>query len=230
RAHYEPALPRGGRAPALVHAAGGARTADSGYRRGACVPPEVPAARILPRRVHPADDGHPGRYRAGVDDDVPPTAGRAQLSAVARGHRAERVGVFAKPRDPLPRVGRHLAGDAPRHAERAWRSRVAPYGPVRGGVSRRRHALADVPPRHAADAAALHHGRRRRAPYRRAQDLRHDLRDYARGAGYVVGDDQSLPLPPGVLVLPGGQGVGGSGGLLRARRWAVADAVLAARA
>src|SRR4030095_774036 len=116
--------------------------------RGADLPSAVPIPRRLARHLHHADDGDAGRGGAGMDDDVPPAAGRAQLPAVAGRTAAVAVGLLAATRDPEPGPGRGVALDAARHADRAgWLGGAADRA-VRVGETGWRIGVAAASPSH----------------------------------------------------------------------------------
>ncbi len=79
--------------------------------------------------------------------------------------------------------------------------------------------MAALPLHHAAAGRAVP-ARRRGDPHdRRAQDVRHDLRDHLGRPGHRVGDDQPLSVPAGVRVLQHRQRVGGRRRVLRRSCW-----------
>ena len=82
---------------------------------------QIAAAGPAARHFRHADDGDAGGRRAGLDDDVPSPARRAQLSAVARRHRPAGVGIQPDDCDPVAGAGRDMAVDAAGHADRAGR-------------------------------------------------------------------------------------------------------------
>ncbi len=133
-ARGQPALSRIDPAHVLFHGPRGRRPAPPRHRRGDDLPSRVSVPRRAARRVHHADDGHARRRRTGVDDDVPPAAGRAQLPAVADRTASVAVGVLAHARHPEPRDGRGVALDAARDADRAGRARRLADRAVRIGA------------------------------------------------------------------------------------------------
>src|SRR6266403_26386 len=87
------AFRRVGVAHAGLHRAVGRAAVIVRHARGGGVSRQISDARLSARPLHPADDGNPGRDRAGVDDDVPPATRYPQLPAVARRPAAAALGV-----------------------------------------------------------------------------------------------------------------------------------------
>ena len=96
-----------------LHAAVGRRAAVPRHARGADLRYEISAARLPARHLRHADDGDAGRHRAGLDDDVPSAARRAQLSAVAGRHPGRRSGSSTRTRS-FPRWSRSRPGSGRR--------------------------------------------------------------------------------------------------------------------
>src|SRR6266404_3294339 len=94
--------------------------------RGRRLSREFPRPRRAAGDLHHADDGNPGRDRAGVDHDVSSAARGSQLSALAGRPAAAALGVPPRDRDPVAGAGRNLAMDAACDADRAWRHRGDP--------------------------------------------------------------------------------------------------------
>src|SRR6266404_1245844 len=115
------AFHRVGVAHTYLYRAVGSAAAAARHARGGGVSRQISDARLSARPLHPADDGNPGRDRAGVDDDVPPATRYPQLPAVARRPAAAALGVSPRDRDPIPGPGRNLAMDAAGDADRARR-------------------------------------------------------------------------------------------------------------
>ena len=112
-----------------------------------------------------------------------PQQGVLNYLLVARRPAAVALGLSTGDRDPEPGPGRDLALDAAGDADRAGRPRRAADRALRERAARRRQRLADVPLHHAAAGLAVHAGRRGHPHHRRAEDLRHHLRDHAGRAG-----------------------------------------------
>ncbi|CAA9579768.1 MAG: ABC transporter, permease protein 1 (cluster 1, maltose/g3p/polyamine/iron), partial [uncultured Thermomicrobiales bacterium] len=208
-------LPGGGRPHLRLHALRGRPPRPLRRPGGAHVPPGVPAARLLPRRLHPADDRHPGCHLPRLGDDVPPPAWGAELPAEPGRPAALALGLRAGHRDPLAGAGRDLAVDAAGDADRARRSGGDADRATGVGPDRRRRRLADVLGHHPAADPPLHHGRGCPPHHRRPQGVRHHLRHHPGRTGHRLGDGQHLPLLAGLQLLPDRSRVGGGGGLLR---------------
>ena len=201
RPRDQQALHRIDRAHALLHFARSRFAVGVRHHGGAGISPQVSAAWFSARRIYPADDGNTSRGRAGVDDDVPPAAGRAELSAVTGGLAGVAMGLFPALGHSEPGDGRDLALDAARNANRTRWLGIAAGGAAGVGDDRWRDRLADVSLHHVAAARPIPDDRRRHPHDRRAESVRHDLRDFAGRTGDRVRDDQHLPIPAGVLVL-----------------------------
>src|SRR6266403_6353677 len=115
------AFHRVGVAHTCLYRAFGNAAAAAWHARGGGVSRQISDARLSARPLHPADDGDPGRDRAGVDDDVPPATGHPQLPAVAGWVAAAALGVSPRDRDPITGSGRNLAMDTAGDADRALR-------------------------------------------------------------------------------------------------------------
>ena len=107
------------------------------------------------------------------------------------------LGLSRRHGHPDAGAGGGLALDAAGDADRARRPRRLPTEPYEAAQTRRRLALAVLPPHHPAAvwpfivvARDPHH--------RRAEGLRHDLRDHPGRPGHGQRDDQHLPLSAGV--------------------------------
>ena len=115
----------------------------------------VQAARPGTHAVRAADDGDAGGDRAGVDDDVPPAAWRAELPADLGRAAAIELGLRQQHRDPDAGDGRDLAMDAAGHADRAGRHRQ----PAAASPTRRRSSTAPAPGRCSATSPCRWSGR-----------------------------------------------------------------------
>src|SRR5690606_4237616 len=152
-------VPSGDRPNARLHGAGGDLPGASGDDRGDHLSSGVPAARTVPRYLHPADDCDPGRHRPGVDDDVPPTTRRAELPAVAGRPATLALDLLTRYGDSGAGCGRNLAMDAARDADRArWPGFVTDRA-AGVGCRRWRGPVANLPRHHPAIDPALPDGR-----------------------------------------------------------------------
>ena len=179
----EPALPRGDPAHVPLHGDRRAGADRPGQWRRRSRSPPVPGPRTAPDGVLASHDGDAGLHRPHLADDVPPAARGPELSPQPGGHRAPAVDLLADLGAAEPRAGRDLAVDALRDADRPRRPGRPPHGALRGRADRRGQPLAGHPVRDEPAGLALHHGGDHPAGHRRAEDLRHHLRDDAGGPG-----------------------------------------------